>query len=206
MIDIDAVPLACASLQRPGFPESALLLDIGARDTTAVFAGKGQDPPHPPFPFGGETVTGAMPEALRIDSTEAEAMKQSGELPEAAGAAIREVRDRFSRELKNTQAYLLWQGSLAQAPARIILTGGGSRTPGTRRGVSRSLFRLRRAGGPVATRRHSRSTRPSGSRGIRRSWIRPSPWRPGRWPRGAASISGSGRPRRGRVTGSSADV
>ena len=37
---------------------------------------------------------------------------------------------RFCIELINTQKSLLWQGAIAQAPALVLLTGGGSRTPG----------------------------------------------------------------------------
>lgn len=137
VIDIDAVPLVSRLLQKPGFPACALLLDIGVRDATAIFAGKGRILHIRHFRFGGDTATGAIACALRIDSTAAEAMKQSGELPEAAGAAVREVRDRFLSELKNTQAFLLDQGSIPEAPSRIILTGGGARTPGIAEGISR---------------------------------------------------------------------
>ena len=84
VIDIDAVPLA-SLLQRPGFPACALLLDIGVRDATAIFAGEGRILHIRHFHFGGETATGAIAEALRIDSTAAEALKQSGELPGIGG-------------------------------------------------------------------------------------------------------------------------
>jgi general secretion pathway protein L len=111
-------------------------LDIGVRDATAIFAGKGRIFHIRHFRFGGDTVTGAIAHALQIDSAAAEALKQGGELPEAAGAAIREVRDRFLSELKNTQAFLLNRESIPEAPSRIILTGGGARTPGIAEGLS----------------------------------------------------------------------
>jgi general secretion pathway protein L len=137
VIDIAAVPLASRLLQKPGFPACALLLDIGVRDATAIFAGKGRILHIRHFRFGGETATGAIACALQIDSTAAEAMKQGGEPPEAAVAAVREVRDRFLSELKNTQAFLLEQGRIPGLPSRIILTGGGARTPGIAEGLSR---------------------------------------------------------------------
>ncbi len=130
VIDIDAVPLASRLMEDPGFPESALLIDIGARDTTALFTGKGRILHLRHFAFGGETVTGAVAKSLKIGAAEAERMKQDGKLPGEAASAIVECSARLLTEIKNTQAYLLWQGRLAQAPSRIILTGGGSRTPG----------------------------------------------------------------------------
>lgn len=137
VIDIDAVPLASFLLQSPDFPASAILLDIGARDTTAIFMGKGKILHIRHFRFGGETATRAVAEALRIDLTAAETLKKSGELPEEAGPAIRGVCDRFFAELKNTQAFLLHQKGLDEAPAGIVLTGGGARTPGIAEGLSR---------------------------------------------------------------------
>lgn len=130
VIDIDAVPLASRLMEDPGFPESALLIDIGARDTTALFTGKGRILHLRHFAFGGETVTEAVAKSLKIGAAEAERMKQNRELPREAASAIVECSARLLAEIKNTQAYLLWQGRLAQAPSRIILTGGGSRTPG----------------------------------------------------------------------------
>ncbi|MBU0651994.1 MAG: pilus assembly protein PilM, partial [Proteobacteria bacterium] len=114
-----------------------ILLDIGALDTTAIFTGKGKILHIRHFRFGGEMATRAIAETLRIDFTESETLKKSGEIPEEAGSAIREICDRFFSELKNTQAFLLHQNGLDEAPARIILTGGGARTPGIAEGLSR---------------------------------------------------------------------
>jgi Tfp pilus assembly PilM family ATPase len=136
VIDIEAVPLASFLLQKPGLPECALVLDMGGRDTTAIFAGKDRIFNIRHFHFGGETASRAIATALRIDMTEAEAIKQSGELPEAAMAAVGEVCDRFLSDLKNTQAFLLDQERIPEAPSRILLTGGGARTPGITDGLS----------------------------------------------------------------------
>jgi Tfp pilus assembly PilM family ATPase len=137
VIDIEAVPLASFLLQKPGLPECALVLDMGVRDTTAIFAGKGRILHIRHFHFGGETASRAIAAALRIDMAEAEAIKQNGELPEVAVAAVREVRDRFLSELKNTEAFLLDQSRIPEAPSRIILAGGGARMPGIAEGLSR---------------------------------------------------------------------
>jgi general secretion pathway protein L len=136
VIDIDAVPLASFLLRRADFPASAILLDIGAFNTAAIFIGNGKIRQIRHFRFGGEMATRAVAEALRIDFMTAEALKNNDELPEEAGSAIREICDRFFSELKNTQAFLLQKG-LEEAPARIILTGGGARTPGIAEGLSR---------------------------------------------------------------------
>jgi general secretion pathway protein L len=130
VIDIDAVPLASRLMEDPDFPESALLIDIGARDTTIVFTGGGRILHLRHFAFGGETLTQAMAESLKIDSAEAERMKRSEVLPSEAVSALRESGAGLLTEIRNTQSYLLWQGRLARAPSRIILTGGGSKTPG----------------------------------------------------------------------------
>jgi Tfp pilus assembly PilM family ATPase len=130
VIDIDAVPLACRLMENPCFPESALLIDIGARDTTVVFTEKGRVAHLRHFAFGGERVTGALVESLNIDAAEAERMKKGGAIPGGAVSALKECCSPLFAEIRNTQSYLLWQGRLAQAPSRIILTGGGSKTPG----------------------------------------------------------------------------
>ncbi|MCE5262226.1 MAG: pilus assembly protein PilM, partial [Deltaproteobacteria bacterium] len=137
VIDIAAVPLTSRLMQAPDFPACALVLDIGVRETTAIFAGKGRILHIRDFGFGGETATAAIAGALGIERAEAEAAKLCGELPEAAMAAVRAVGDRFLAELSNTQAFLLDQGGIPEPPARIILTGGGSRTPGIAEGLSR---------------------------------------------------------------------
>lgn len=130
VIDIDAVPLAVRLMDDPGFPESALLIDIGAHDTTIVFTAKGRILHLRHFAFGGETFTQAMAGSLKVDAAEAERIKQNGALPSGAVAALRECSAHLLTEIRNTQSYLLWQGRLDRAPSRIILTGGGSKTPG----------------------------------------------------------------------------
>jgi general secretion pathway protein L len=130
VIDIDAIPLASRLMEDPGFSESALLIDIGAQDTTIVFTGKGRILHLRHFAFGGETVTEAMAKSLKIGAAEAERMKQNGDLSREAASAIKKCNTHLLAEIENTQAYLLWRGRLAHASSRIILTGGGSRTPG----------------------------------------------------------------------------
>jgi cell division ATPase FtsA len=77
-----------------------------------------------------------MAKAMSRERSETEVMKRSREITPEASAAIREWCGRLLAELKNTEAYLLLQGSLAQPPAAIILTGGGSQTPGFAEGLA----------------------------------------------------------------------
>ncbi len=71
-----------------------------------------------------------MAAALKCGVAEAETVKLSDKIPGEASAALRECCGPLLDELRKTMSHLLWQGSLPQAPARILLTGGGSRTPG----------------------------------------------------------------------------
>jgi Tfp pilus assembly PilM family ATPase len=136
VIDIDAVPLLTRLMEKPDFPKIALLVDVGARETVAVFASREQIIHIRNLPFGGGGITAAMAKAMNREPSETEAMKRSREITPEASAVIRECCDRFLAELKNTEEYLLWQGSLAQPPAAIILTGGGSQIPGLAEGLA----------------------------------------------------------------------
>ncbi len=130
VIDVSAVSLTLRLTRNKSGPETVLMLDVGARDTTAVFACEGRIRHIRHFPFGGETATQAIAAVLNSDFTEAEAVKRSGEISPAAVAAIGEVCRRFCIELGNTRTSLIWQGAIAQTPDLVLLTGGGSRTPG----------------------------------------------------------------------------
>lgn len=139
VIDIGAVPLASFLLRKPGVHGCALLLDLGVRDATAIFAAEDRILHIRHFCFGGEKATEAIAETLRIDSAAAESMKLSGDIPESAAAAVRAVCDPFLSELKNTQTFLLDQGRIPAPPSRIVLTGGAARTPGLAEGLSRAF-------------------------------------------------------------------
>lgn len=141
VIDVETVPLASHLAKGAGFPTCALLLDIGLRHTTAVFAGKGRILHVRHFGFGSETAGHAVAHSLGIGRSEAEALLDGGELPEAARAAVREVCDRFFSELFNTQTYLLDQGGIPEPLSGIILAGGGARMAGIAEGLSR-LFKV----------------------------------------------------------------
>ena len=138
VIDVGAVPLASFLSRQPDFPSSVLILDIGRNDSTAVFAGKGRIYHVRHFYFGGQTATGAIADALKIEPKDAEEIKIKGETPPEALEAIARLCEPFLAELKTTVNFLNDRGRIPGLPARIILTGGGARTPS----ISDSLAKL----------------------------------------------------------------
>jgi len=135
VLDIDAVPLASFLARKPDFPDCALLLDIGCKDSTAVFAGKRGIFHVRHFYFGGQKITEALAQTLGIETQAAEEFKIKGEFSEEGLAALRKVLEPFFAELKNTVAFLQQKGQIPEFPAKIILTGGGSQTPGVAEGL-----------------------------------------------------------------------
>lgn len=98
---------------------SALLLDVGVRQTTAVFIEQGKVVQVRCYAFGGENLSreGAVAGTLASQCPEDQPGGQ-----ESAPAACR----RFCQQLANTLEYLQWGGSLKEGLSRILLTGGGS--------------------------------------------------------------------------------
>jgi len=84
LIDVDNVPLAMhlvagAALGRAAAQSNQtcfVLLDIGAGGTTAVFFRRGKIFQIRTFSFGGDTITAAVQDALKIDFEEAERRKR----------------------------------------------------------------------------------------------------------------------------------
>ena len=70
-----------------------------------------------------------MAEALNSDTAAAEAVKRSGDIPPAAAAAIREAATFLHRAEKHTGLSPL-AGRHRCSARPVLLTGGGSRTPG----------------------------------------------------------------------------
>ena len=117
VVDIDAAPLTSFLARKPDSPPCSLLLDVGSKDTTAVFFGKDCLLHIRHFYFGGHKATEAL-----------------------AGNHVQS----FLAELKNTVIFLRQKGQIPEMPAKISLTGGGSRTSGLADGLA-GLF-----GVPVA--------------------------------------------------------
>jgi Tfp pilus assembly PilM family ATPase len=146
VLDIDVVPLASAlihkarqNVHKQDFPACALLIDIGLKDTTAVFAGREGISHIRHFYFGGQSATDTLARTLGLDPVAAEELKIKGELTQEGQEALARLFAPFFAELKNTVSFLQQKGQIPELPARVILTGGGAWTPGIAEGLS-ALF------------------------------------------------------------------
>ncbi len=134
-IDVGTVPLASIFVRQPDFPSSALILDVGFAHSTAVFAGKERIYHVRDFFFGAKNVTQAVAGALQIDPETA--WQIENEIPPEALPSVGGVCTPFLNELKNTSLFLRDRGRIPDLPARILLTGGGARTPGLSEALSK---------------------------------------------------------------------
>lgn len=125
MINIDAVPVASRLLASGAVAGCGLLLNIGDRNTTGVLFGKGGIIHIRHFPFGGEKITKAIAKTLKIEFSEAEKKKKTGDTGEAE-EEISAVCEKFFSEVKNTLQFLVLKDNLKENPAKIFLTGGGA--------------------------------------------------------------------------------
>ena len=125
MINIDAVPVASRLLTSGVVAECGLLLDIGASATTGVLFGKGGILHIRHLPFGGENITRAIAEALKIEFSEAEKKKRTGDTGEAEDG-ISVVCKKFFSEVKNTLQFLSLKDIFKENPSKVLLTGGGA--------------------------------------------------------------------------------
>jgi len=139
VLDIDVVPLASFLARQSDFPACALLLDIGLQDATAVFFGMGGVFHVRHFYCGGQKVSQAIAAACGIEVEAAESLKKSGEFSEEGERALNQVLAPFFSELKNTVVFLQQKGEIPEFPSKIIMTGGGSQTPGIAEGLSTLL-------------------------------------------------------------------
>jgi len=128
IIGIGAVPAASRLLTRGVVAECGLLLDIGAKDSTAVLFGKNGILHIRHFSFGGEKITETIASTLKIEFSEAEKKKRMGDTGEAE-KEISVVCRKFFSEVKNTLQFLRLQGRLKENPTKVFLTGGGAFYP-----------------------------------------------------------------------------
>lgn len=124
IIDIDAVPVISRITARSNVGYG-LLLDIGCRGTTGVLFRDDRVLHIRHFSFGGANITGALAKAARIEISEAEERKRSGD---AGGVdeKISAVCRKLFLEVKNTLEFLKLKGEFEEEPAGIFLTGGGA--------------------------------------------------------------------------------
>lgn len=124
-IDIAPALLAAPFLEQKKLTGSGILLDVGARETSAAFYEKNALVLIRSFPFGGDTMTAALAGDLSVTGQEAEQAKIAGAYGETIDQARAACRE-FGIRLANTVEFLRLRQILQDAPARIFLTGGGS--------------------------------------------------------------------------------
>jgi len=123
-IDVDAVAVAARLMADVPAEALALLLDVGAAETTGVFFKGGKILQVRSFPFGGDSITHALSGALGISFSDAEARKKRGEAA-VAEEEITEACRKFFTTLKNTISSLQMAGLVTGEPDAVWLTGGG---------------------------------------------------------------------------------
>jgi len=120
--------------------DDALVVDIGARSTYLLFAGMKRRVHVRTLAFGGNAVTLAVAGSLKLDFTDAEALKRqvlggtaANPVDAAARKAVEMAREQFAQRLElELMRSLLGQARRPEAvqPGRIYLTGGGAQLPG----------------------------------------------------------------------------
>jgi Tfp pilus assembly PilM family ATPase len=140
VIDVGAVPMALLISREPGFPPCGVILDIGARDSTAIFAGPGRIYHIRHFYFGAQKAADAVTDALGAENKPAEEILKEEISPEAMDA-LGSACESFLSELKNTALFLNDKGQIPAPPSGIFLTGGGAQMPGIVESLSK-LFRV----------------------------------------------------------------
>lgn len=117
-IGIGALAIASLLTVEKTLSEPALLLDVGVKQTTAVFIEQGKIVQVRCYAFGGASL-------LREEAAAGEPALQCREdrarIPYSVPAACRQ----FLQELANTMEYLQWSGSLKEGLGRLFLTGCG---------------------------------------------------------------------------------
>lgn len=141
---IDSSPMASANAflyNYDDLEESALLIDIGARSTNLIYK-DGTKIFTRTIAIGGATITSAISKEYNVPFIEAESQKCSNgmvaldtrhtsgldELTAALASCIRTALNRMPAEIARTTNFFRSQHG-GEAPARVILAGGGSNLP-----------------------------------------------------------------------------
>ncbi len=116
-IGIGALAIAALLTVDKTLSEPILLLDVGVKQTTAVFIEQGKIVQVRRYAFGGASL-------LREEATgepASQGPENQAHVPDSVPAACRQ----FLQELANTMEYLQWSGSLKEGLGRLFLTGCG---------------------------------------------------------------------------------
>ncbi|MBI5004897.1 MAG: pilus assembly protein PilM [Candidatus Lloydbacteria bacterium] len=135
--------LARAIVQE-GAPGTALVVDIGKRETTFAIVHEGSVWFTSSFEFGGESITQALGEALSLPLAKAEQVKcLYGVVPPSSH---KEVAEEILKQLKpieeKIRQHLSYQETLQNKKMpveRVIMSGGGSNLPGFAEYLEQSL-------------------------------------------------------------------
>lgn len=103
---------------------SRMLLDIGARQTTAVFIQGDRIVQARSYAFGGEMSPESGSDTCATDT-------------DPVANSLVAARLRFMQEVANTLEYLQWGGYMAAGMERILLTGGGALSEGIKEDLAR---------------------------------------------------------------------
>ena len=137
-IDVATVPVASRLIHKNLTGPVDMLLDIGAKDTAAVFIRDGQIVQIRHYDFGGDLLTEAIAGDLRVGIEEGERRKRAGEILKDKGEITRTCQ-KFYGDLKNTISFLIWQDILPAFPASVLVTGGGALYKPVVEGLSQDL-------------------------------------------------------------------
>ncbi len=124
LIDVEAVPMALQMIAAGYDDGSYLLLDVGGRQTVAVFIKAGRIFQVRGFAFGGDMLTEALSGTLDGDREKAEQEKRAGRLGEGWNR-VAPVCEVFFAELNTTLQYLHMRRE-EEKPLKIVVTGGGA--------------------------------------------------------------------------------
>ena len=127
-IDIEGAAVATALTTKKTRAGCILLLDIGACHSVGLLMTHARICQIRTFAFGGEQITRAIADTLKIDHEDAERRKRENR-PDEASATVATLFRKFITELENTIEFMKLQGILQEGPERIFLTGGGALYP-----------------------------------------------------------------------------
>lgn len=123
VVDVSLGALAYSVMEKTAADESALLLNIGARDTEACFYEDGEIAQMRLYAFGGEILAGALARGKKMHPEQALSFLQSASHAEADEDVSQACRD-FCREIRSTVEIMKLNGTLKKEISRVTLTGG----------------------------------------------------------------------------------
>lgn len=134
VLDVTAGPLAAsfAALTTPQKMQGCVLVDIGAESTDVSVFEHNLPQSITVLPMGGNDITNNLAVALRVSVAEADAIKRA---PSQSGTQLKTVEKVINQALTDLFSEVKKSVNRARPkailPGGILITGGGSLTPGT---------------------------------------------------------------------------